>query len=754
MLGQTHQQLGRRLLQQAGGELMQQAPNLFGRIDEQARFFGRSVADRERAGLCVFKQARQVREVGEADRRRAAGQRVCERDRGFADRAVELHRPLGDLGAEPARELVGLVQVNVEQRDADAQGADDLDVFVVAGAGFGHGFDRRLDERRDVERQVEVSGRGRQRLDQRRHARPIQEIEVEVEVDFVGCAAFGRFGQRQQIGRLRIERVVQCGGAQVERRVLADDSDIVLFHVRCPAVEVGEVQLECRQRPIVIGRRWRVAELRRAGFEAGCARRIERSAERAVRRFGLEHRRRRRAAAGEVSGFDHRRRVVHAAALLGNVVDPAGEIGQAPVSEVEQRRRGGSLVGEVGVVELLAGPRTFAKLLQPDHARAALERVEGAAQRSQQVQVVRCKAKCGARVTGVAEHLARFFEKNLAHLVVLRKLGAGGRRCEVEPHRRADASAQVRRVEVDADRVGRGRNEVDQRFRELAARGDGVGVRVAGLFESFLRAQHGRGERRLVGSLRFVREALKVACDLGDRHVFAHRREREQLRLFDQARLDRRTRRGDTCRCRHIHFSAPHHRAQLARFGVVGEQRLRHLRLHAEHVNQETERAEVAGEAIEHAGLRDTLGVELDRNQPVDLVAHAQQRSRGVVHAQHRKHAAHRREVARHRDQQLAFFGSAEVLVDQLLGFGEARSQLLHDAAHGLAVGDAAVEVFHPAFERVGRAAPAHGGKPVGEALHACGLLGVVEVDVIERGFDVEQAGRDLHCQRCGRGGA
>ena len=43
----------------------------------------------------------------------------------------QLHRPLGQLGAQAARQLVGLVQVDVEQRNADAQVADDLDLLVV-----------------------------------------------------------------------------------------------------------------------------------------------------------------------------------------------------------------------------------------------------------------------------------------------------------------------------------------------------------------------------------------------------------------------------------------------------------------------------------------------------------------------------------------------------------------------------------------------------------------------------------------------
>ena len=472
-----------------------------------------------------------------------------------------------------------------------------------------------------------------------------------------------------------------------------------------------------------------------------------------MHRSRFEHRRERLRTASQFGRFDHRRRIVGTAAQLRDVVDPAGQIVQTPVSEVEQRLRCCCLVGELRVVELLAGPGAFAEVFEPDHARAALERVEGAPQCGQQVQVGGRVAERAARVTRVGQHLACLFEKDLAHLVVLRDLSelrARGRGCEIEPHRRAHLDARARHVEVDADRVGRGRHEIDQRLRQLAARQRLAG-RVDRLFECFLGAQNGRGECRLVGGLGLVREPLEVTGHIGHRHVVAHRAERELLRLFDQALLDGCGGRaaGDLGR---MHFgTAAHHRAERAGFGVVGEQRLGHLRLHAEHVDQEAERTEVAGEPVEHVGLRDAVGVDLGRGQAVDLGAHAQQRGRGVVHAQHREHAAHRGKLARHGNQHLARFGLAEVLVDQFLGFGQARAQLLHHAAHGLAIRDAAVQLLHPAFERVGRVALAHGREPVGQALHARGLFGVVEIDVVECRFDVEQAGRDFHRQ-LGRG--
>ena len=251
----------------------------------------------------------------------------------------------------------------------------------------------------------------------------------------------------------------------------------------------------------------------------------------------------------------------------------------------------------------------------------------------------------------------------------------------------------------------------------------------------------------------FVRQALQIAHHVAIGHIAARRSEGQRLRLFDQALLHRCRQHGAR-RGRQWRGTAAHHRAQHAGLGVVAEQRLGQLRLHAEHVDQEVERAEVAGEAVEHAGLADALRVDVGRGQSIDLVAHAQQRRRCVVHAQHRENAAHRRQLVRHRDQHVAIFGFAEVLVDELLGLRQRGPQFLHHAAHRLAIGNAAVQLFHPAFQRLGRLALAHGGEPLGEPRHAAGLIGVVEVGVFEGGFDVEQARGDLHRQRSGRRGA
>ena len=141
--------------------------------------------------------------------------------------------------------------------------------------------------------------------------------------------------------------------------------------------------------------------------------------------------------------------------------------------------------------------------------------------------------------------------------------------------------------------------------------------------------------------------------------------EGERLRLLDQPRRHRRdagSPAGLGCGC-----GRPISGLSVPAFGVEGEQRLGHLRLHAEHVDQEAERAQVAGETVEGAGLRRVRRIDLGRQQHVDVVAHAQHGLRGLVEAEHRQHAAHRGELARYRHQDPRVARAAEVLVDQLL---------------------------------------------------------------------------------------
>ena len=177
------------------------------------------------------------------------------------------------------------------------------------------------------------------------------------------------------------------------------------------------------------------------------------------------------------------------------------------------------------------------------------------------------------------------------------------------------------------------------------------------------------------------------------------------------------------------------------------EQRLGQLRLHAEHVDEKAQSAQVVGQAIESAGAHCALRVDFGLCQRFDLVAHVQRGLRGLLHAQHRQHAAHRRQLVGHRDQQIAARRLAEILVNLLFDFRQRSAQFLHHAAHGLAVRHAAVQLFHPAVEHLGVGTDAHVVNAAGQAPHAAGQLGVVELRIFQRSIDIQDGRGHLHRQ-------
>ena len=74
MLGETREQVGRGLLQEAGSELVQEPADLLGCVDEQARLFLGAVADDLGSRKRMLERAGELREIGEADRRGASGE--------------------------------------------------------------------------------------------------------------------------------------------------------------------------------------------------------------------------------------------------------------------------------------------------------------------------------------------------------------------------------------------------------------------------------------------------------------------------------------------------------------------------------------------------------------------------------------------------------------------------------------------------------------------------------------------------------
>src|SRR5205085_3091839 len=102
-------------------------------------------------------------------------------------------------------------------------------------------------------------------------------------------------------------------------------------------------------------------------------------------------------------------------------------------------RLGRTLLGELGVEHLLARPGRLAEGLEADHPAAALEGMEGAPYRREEAEVVGSALQLLARRLRAFDHLARFLEEDVAHLVVVLEVADQGDRLHRrERHRLAD----------------------------------------------------------------------------------------------------------------------------------------------------------------------------------------------------------------------------------------------------------------------------------------------------------------------------
>jgi hypothetical protein len=188
-------------------------------------------------------------------------------------------------------------------------------------------------------------------------------------------------------------------------------------------------------------------------------------------------------------------------------------------------------------------------------------------------------------------------------------------------------------------------------------------------------------------------------------------------------------------------------RLEFALGGVVDKQPLGQRGLVVEHVDQEAQGAQVVAETVEDAGRAGLLFVGVGLEHALDQLAHVRHRQRGLVQLQHGQHALHLRQLPRHHGQQLGVLGCAEKQVQRFFQRGEGRVQLAHHAAHGLLVVDALVELLHPRFERLRLAALARAFEPLGEPRRARPQLGVVGIEIVEHGFQVEHGGGEFQRQ-------
>ena len=401
-------------------------------------------------------------------------------------------------------------------------------------------------------------------------------------------------------------------------------------------------------------------------------------------------------------------------AVGGDVFDPAAEAAQCLAREQAQFFGRRLLVREPGVEDLLHRPRGLAELGQSHHARAALEGVERAAQRRELTDVAGARGERVERREPVLHHFARFFQEDVPQVVFfdVRLRRRGGLRGS----RRLDRGGQI------AQRRGRGLGIV------RAHRGSGFarGVGDAGLF----------GERRARGkAVELRRQIFRGFAGLGAADHRLHVL-RQPVGVVRGGRHFRRALAG-----------AAHQRPELAGGIVIEEQLLRERRLVVQHVDQEAERAQVVAQFVEGAGRARALLVDFGDDDLFDALAHARHGLGRLVEPQYRQHTAHLGQVAGRVAQRRLVLQVAEELVEQFFELAERSAQLAHDAAHGLSIAHATIQLLHPRLERFGRVPLPHGFEPLRQPRRAGGQLDVGGVEIFEGRLEVEDGRRHFHRQ-------
>ena len=307
-------------------------------------------------------------------------------------------------------------------------------------------------------------------------------------------------------------------------------------------------------------------------------------------------------------------------------------------------------------------------------------------------------------------------------------------------------------IQVQTHGTRCGVHKVRQSLRNVSPHGR-RGQVIWCLLQSGLRAQGHGGQGGLIRNVSFLREPLQVTRYVRKRYEVAGRTQGQLLNLLNQSGFDLGQARGRTHRLPPSTLVPSHDGSENTRCGVISKQRFSQVRLNAEHVNQETQSAQIPSQAIKNTRCLNMSDIHFRRRQTVHFITHAQQRRGSLVHAQHRQHAAHRRKLIGDRNQHLGFTRVAEKLIDLFFDFRERRTQLLNHAAHGLAVRHAAVQVLNPRLQGFWCCPLTHSRHAFGQALNSAFLAVSIQLPVLQAGFNVEQAGRHFHRQRCRRRG-
>ena len=388
-----------------------------------------------------------------------------------------------------------------------------------------------------------------------------------------------------------------------------------------------------------------------------------------------------------------------------DVIGPSTEGAQRLGGELQQRFLDGFLLGQPGIERLLHGPRGFTKFVQPHHARATLEGMEGPPQRGLLAQVTRCSTqRVNGRQAG-GDNFARLFQEDVEQFILAIVLRQG---CGSDVARRNHWKRGL--------------------FRS--------GHRRNGAF----RRRHVHVKQRKIN----VRQCRRRgALDHSRSRGFGCVGEWELQRGYGRRFLIMRA------RMRQLRTRPPHEDTQLAQLFVVNEELARHGTLVAQHVDEKAQRSQAVAQFLEN--LRALFLGQVVGQHALDRVAHAHHGQGGLIQSQHGQHAAHLLQAARHGGKQAHVFRAAEELVHGLLCLCQSRTQFTDHATHGLVVTDAAIQLFHPGFKRLRFPAGNHAVQSLGQPRSSLRHVLLGGIQFLEGRLQIQHRGGHFHGQRCRR---
>ncbi|MCU0764733.1 MAG: hypothetical protein MUF32_01590 [Burkholderiaceae bacterium] len=410
-------------------------------------------------------------------------------------------------------------------------------------------------------------------------------------------------------------------------------------------------------------------------------------------------------------GFGQRLRIDRRGRVEADAARPLAHQGPGRGRQREQVVRGRPLLRQPGVEALLDRPRALAVAAQADHAAGALERVEGAPHRGHPRHVAARGAQRVELLVDARQDLFGFLDENRHQLGVRRRLRLRqGRRCR-------------RRRRLDRRRRQHLRQAPGQRRIRLVEQPPGRRRRVARA-----RLQRGVVGGQLAGPLVVL---AGVGLDVALVVVAMFHRQRVQAEVVVVVGQ----------------FVAPRHRhvgAEDCAVGVPGEVAARPLRVLLQRLDEEADRAEVAGEAgeVRVVGRRERVGVAGHAGPRVV------ERRLHLFEAEQRQHARHLLEHAVERGQFAPLGRLPEESIEPLLDLAQQAVEFQDDRLHRQPVLCPPGQVRKPGVDGGRRLAAAGGVEPFDHRPRAAGELLVEARQFVDADVDQQQRRGHLDGQR------